>query len=162
MFEETETDIVESVFRLSDLYVEALMIPRIEMEWVDVDESLEETLKYVMESLHNHFPVTQNNDLNNVQNILRSKDLLARTTDRVPFDLQDLVQPAQFIPESMPAFQALDVLKNAAGNLALVIDEYGGVQGMVTLFDVMEAMVGGISERGEPVVPQAVQRDDGS
>jgi putative hemolysin len=62
----------------------------------------------------------------------------------------------------MPAFQVLEVLRSSSGNLALVMDEFGGTVGMVTLFDVMEAMVGGISERGEPVVPEAVQRDDGS
>lgn len=161
IFEEAETDIVESVFRLSDLYVEALMTPRKEIDWVDADEPLEETLRYVMDSPHNHFPVAKG-DLDNVVGILRGKDLLARTTENVPFDLLDLTQPAQFIPESMPAFQALEVLKFASGNLVLVIDEYGGIQGMVTLFDVMEAMVGGISEQGEPVEPLAVQREDGS
>jgi putative hemolysin len=93
---------------------------------------------------------------------LRGKDVLARVTNEVTFDLQELVQPAQFIPESMPAFQVVEVLKGAFGNLALVIDEYGGMLGMVTLFDVMEAIVGGISRRGEPVEPEAVQREDGS
>lgn len=161
IFEEVETDIVESIFRLSDLRVDALMTPRTEIDWLDLDEPFEDNLRWVMESPHNNFPVARG-DLDNVQGVLRGKDLLARVTDGVPFDLESLVQPAQFIPESMTAFQALEVLKGAYANMALVIDEFGGTTGLVTLFDVMEAMVGTISERGEPVEPEAVMREDGS
>jgi putative hemolysin len=161
VFEETETSIVEAVFRLSDLRVGALMTPRTDLDWLDLEEPYDDILKQVLESPHNHFPVA-NGSLDDVVGILRSKDLLARTTDGVEIDLKSLLQPAQFIPESLPAFQALNILKGAFGNLALVMDEYGGLQGMVTLFDVMEAIVGDISERGEPVVPEAVQREDGS
>lgn len=161
VFEEAETDIVESVFRLGDLTVGALMTPRTDLDWLDIDESFDENLKKIVASPHNHFPVSQG-DLDNVIGILRGKDLLSRVTDQASMVLAELVQPAEFIPESMHAFRALEVLKGAFGNLALVIDEYGGLQGMVTLFDVMEAIVGGISERGEPVEPEAIQREDGS
>lgn len=161
MFEEAETDIVESVFRLGDLSVGALMTPRTDLDWLDLDETFEENLKNIIASPHNHFPVAQG-DMDNVIGILRGKDLLSRMTEKTPIDLAELVQPAEFIPERLQAFQALEILKGAFGNLALVIDEYGGLQGMVTLFDVMEAIVGGISERGEPVEPEAVQREDGS
>lgn len=161
VFEETETDIVESVFRLGDLSVDALMTPRTDLDWLDLDESFDENFQKIMSSPHNYFPVSQGS-LDNVMGILRGKDLLSRESGQSSADLSDLVQPAEFIPESMHAFQALEVLKGASGNLALVIDEYGGLQGMVTLFDVMEAIVGGISERGEPVQPEAVQREDGS
>jgi putative hemolysin len=100
-----------------------------------------------------------------VVGILRGKELLAAAREYAPEsgpDLSAMTQPAQFIPESMPAFKVLEVLRGASGNLALVIDEFGGVLGMVTLFDVMEAIVGGISLRGEPLVPEAVRREDGS
>ena len=161
VFEETETDIVEAIFRLSDLRVGALMTPRTDVDWLDLEEPFEVNLRRIMESPHNHFPVAEGS-LDNVLGILRSKDLLARTTEGAPYDLRELTQPAQFIPESTPAFQALNVLKGTVGNLALVIDEFGGMQGMVTLFDAMEAIVGDLSERGEPVEPDAVQREDGS
>lgn len=164
VFEEVETDIVEAVFRLGDLRAGALMTPRTEFDWINLEDPFEENMNLVIASPHNQIPVADG-DLDNVIGILRSRDLLARIPSIPPggsLDLNELVNPAQFIPESMPAFQVLEVLKNSAGNLALVIDEYGGVLGMVTLFDVMEAMVGGISERGEPVVPEAVQREDGS
>ena len=161
VFEETETDIVESVFRLGDLRVDALMTPRTDLDWLDLDEPFDDNFKKIIESPHNYFPVSQGN-LDNVMGILRGKDLLTRSEDHTPSNLSELIQPAEFIPESMHAFQALEVLKGASGNLALVIDEYGGLLGMVTLFDVMEAIVGGISERGEPVQPEAVRREDGS
>ena len=161
VFEETETDIVESVFRLGDLSVDALMTPRTDLDWVDLDESFDANFQKIMASPHNYFPVSQGS-LDNVMGILRGKDLLSKDTSRADVNLSELVQPAEFIPESMHAFQALEVLKGASGNLALVIDEYGGLLGMITLFDVMEAIVGGISERGEPVEPEAVQREDGS
>ncbi len=161
VFEETETDIVESVFRLGDLRAGALMTPRTDIDWLDLEEPFEVNRQRLMESPHTHFP-TANGSLDNVQGILRGKDVLARVADGKAVDLHDLIQPAAFIPESMPAFEVLELIKGAFGNLALVIDEFGGLLGMVTLFDVMEAIVGGISERGEPVVPEAVQREDGS
>jgi putative hemolysin len=161
VFEETETDIVESVFRLGDLRAGSLMTPRTDIDWLDLDELFTENLQRIMDSPHTHFPVAQGS-LDNVQGILRGKDILARVTDGQNVDLRELVQPAQYIPESMPAFEVVELLRGASGNLALVIDEYGGLLGMVTLFDVMEAIVGGISERGEPVVPEALQREDGS
>lgn len=162
VFEETETDIVQSVFRLGDLRAGSLMTPRRDIDWIDLDDPLDEILFQVYDSPHGHFPVARGK-LDNVIGILRSKDMLSRMMQSdQEVSIEEVAMPAQFVPESMPAFQVLEVLKSASGNLTLVIDEYGGVLGMVTLFDVMEAMVGGISERGEPVVPQAIQREDGS
>jgi putative hemolysin len=152
---------------LGDLRAGALMTPRTDIHGLDLQDPLDENLRRVIESLHTHLPV-YDGSLDNVTGILRTKDLLARTgpQDTVEFlakiDLPSLTMPAQYVPESMPAFQVLEVLRSASGNLAMVIDEFGGTVGMVTLFDVMEAMVGGISEQGEPVVPDAVQREDGS
>ncbi len=161
VFEEAETDIVESVFRLGDLRAGALMTPRTDIDWVDLEEPFEENLKRIMDSPHTHFLVAHGS-LDDVQGILRGKDVLARITDGKQVELAELIQPARFIPESMPAFEVVELLRGASGNLALVIDEFGGLVGMVTLFDVMEAIVGGISKRGEPVVPEAIQREDGS
>lgn len=161
VFEETETDIVEAVFRLGDLRAGSLMTPRTEIDWLDVEDPLEENLRYLMDSPHTHLPVADSS-LDDVLGVLRAKDLLARLQDNVAVDIRSIILPVEYVPESMPAFQVLEVLRSASGNLSLVIDEFGGTVGMVTLFDVMEAMVGGISERGEPVSPEAVQREDGS
>jgi putative hemolysin len=161
MFEEVETDIVESVFRLSDLRAGALMTPRTEIEWLDLKDPFPANLRYLLDSPHSHFPVCETS-LDNILGILRAKDLLARMADGIEPNLLDLVSSPHFIPESMPIYEVLEVLRSSTGNLALVIDEYGGVLGIITLFDVMQALIGGISERGEPFEPEAVQREDGS
>lgn len=137
------------------------MTPRTDIDWIDLEEPFDENLRRIMDSPHTYFPVAQNS-LDNVQGVLRGKEVLSRITKGLPVDFRELIQPARFIPESMPAFEVLELLKGASGNLVLVIDEFGGLLGMVTLFDAMEAMVGGISERGEPVVPDALQREDGT
>jgi putative hemolysin len=160
IFEEAETEIVESVFRLGDLRAGALMTPRPDIDWLDLNDPLEVNLRVILDSPHNHFPAAENS-LDEVTGILRAKDLLGQLRQGEAV-LTELIQPAQFVPESMPAFEVLEVLKSAAGNLALVIDEYGGVIGLITLFDVMEAMVGDISLQGEQVQPEAVLREDGS
>ncbi len=162
VFEEAETDMVESIFRLGDLRTGALMTPRMDIDWLDLEDPFDVNLQAVMTSPHSNFPVAEG-DLDNVVGVLRGKDLLAATRDQAgAVDLNTLIQPAQFVPESIAAFEMLEVLKNASDNLALVIDEFGGMIGMVTLFDVMEAMVGGISEGGKPIMPEAIQREDGT
>ncbi len=163
VFEEAETDIVESVFRLGDRRVDSLMTPRTEIDWLDLDEPLDENIRRVMRSARNFLPLARGS-LDNVQGIVNSKTLLARlvTNHDIPVNLAELSETALFIPESIPAFRTLELLRSASGNLALVIDEWGGVQGMVTLFDVLEAIVGNIPAPGRPFEPMALQREDGS
>jgi putative hemolysin len=166
VFEETETDIVESVFRLGDRRVDSLMTPRVEIDWLDVEVSFEENLQRVIESPHVFLPLA-NGSLDEVMGIVSSKLLLTKiaqshNTMGNIVNLTDFAQPALFIPESTPAFKVVEILRSASGNLALVIDEWGGVQGMVTLFDILEAIVGGVSEAGQPFEPKAMVREDGS
>lgn len=166
VFEETETEMVQSIFRLGDRRVYSLMTPRTEIDWIDLNDPFEENLRFILESMHNFFPVAEGS-LDNVQGVLRSKDLLARIADGVYDDdpnpdLRPLIQPVLFVPESMLAFDLLENLRATGGKLALVIDEYGGLQGLVTLFDLMEAIVGMLPEAGDNSGPEAVKREDGS
>jgi putative hemolysin len=160
IFEQAETNMIEGVFRLSGRMVGALMTPRTEIEWLDLDDGLDVNLTKVINSAHEHFPVAEGN-LDNVFGVVRSKDLLAALRKNQE-DWHELVQPALFVPVSTTALKLLEQLRSASGNLALVMDEYGGLVGMVTLFDVMESIVGDISVHGGPVEPMAVQREDGS
>jgi putative hemolysin len=161
VFEEAETEIVSSVFRLGDRRVGSLMTPRPEVDWLDMNDPIEENLRYVIDSPHSFFPVADG-DLDNTVGILRGKDLLARVAEAKTADLKDILMPAFFVPGSMPAFDLLEDLRQSGTKLALVIDEYGGLQGIVSLFDLLEAIVGFIPEAGESDQPLAVQRDDGS
>ncbi|HWT82785.1 MAG TPA: hemolysin family protein, partial [Candidatus Methylomirabilis sp.] len=126
-----------------------------------LDEPLENNLRIVQESPHSRFPVGQGS-LDNVAGVLAVKDLLSQQLTDRPVDLRSLIQTAQFVPESTPALKVLEMFKQSGMPIALVIDEFGGLQGMVTLTDVLEAIVGDITPIGQPFEPQAVQREDGS
>ena len=161
IFEEAEQDMVESVFRLNDRYIDAIMTPRTEIEWLDLDKSLEEILQDIRASNHSRFPVAQDN-LDNVLGVLIAKDLFNKLLMGEPFNIHDLIQPPLFVPDSMSALKVLGQIKVAGVHEALVLDEYGGLLGMVTLYDILRAIVGDIPSPGDSNEPQIVVREDGS
>ncbi|OJX46011.1 MAG: hypothetical protein BGO78_03755 [Chloroflexi bacterium 44-23] len=161
IFEEAEEDMVSGIFRLGDRYIDSIMTPRTEIEWIDLDQPFEVILDQVINSKHNRFPVATD-QLDNVHGILLAKDLLSHSLNGTQPDLINLLQPALFVPDSMSSLKALDLLKEAGAHAALVIDEFSGVLGMVTLYDVLKAIVGTIPTAGEDSEIQAVQREDGS
>lgn len=162
VFQEVEQDIIESVLRLGDRRVDAIMTPRTEIVWLDLDEPYEDNLREVRESGHSRFPVAQG-DLDNVLGILKARDLLESTigVDQ-PVDLRKLLRPPLFVPESTPAFKVMENLRASREHMALIVDEYGGLQGMVTLFDILEAIIGALPGQGSAEEPAVVQREDGS
>lgn len=159
VFEEAEQDIVSSVFRLGDRRVDQIMTPHTEIVWLDLDDSIEINAKKVLESRFTRFPVGQGN-LDNIQGIILSKDLLVAMLKEQKVDLRTLLQTPLFIPESMPALNTLEEIRSSG--VALVIDEYGGIIGMVTLLDILKAIVGEIPSSGKNYDPLIVQRPDGS
>ena len=161
VFEAAEQDMVEGIFQLNARYIDAIMTPRTEIEWLDLSESREEILADLLSSNHSRFPVGMDN-LDNVQGILRAKDFLEKLVAGEPFEIRDLLVPPLFVPDSMSALKVLELIKVAGVHEALVIDEYGGLLGMVTLYDVLKAIVGDIPGPGDDTEPEAVQREDGS
>lgn len=161
IFEEAEQDIVASVFRLSDRRVDAIMTPRTEMVWLDLDDPIEKILNDVTESRHAVLPVAQGS-LDNVQGILLVKDLLEATLSGTPLVIPSILRPAIFVPESTPALKVLEEVKNSGLTLAMVLDEYGGISGMVTLIDILKSIVGDIPQSDEEHEPLVVRRPDGS
>ncbi|NMC54121.1 MAG: HlyC/CorC family transporter [Chloroflexi bacterium] len=161
IFIEQEQDIVESVFRLADRRVDAIMTPYTEIEWLDINDSFEENLSLLLENRFTRWPVARGG-LDNVIGILNARDLLAATLQEDPVEIEPLLLPALFVPESMPALKAFEEIKANPANVALVIDEFGGLIGMVTLLDILKAIVGEIPKAGEKEDPQIVQRADGS
>lgn len=157
VFDEAEQDMVTAVFRLGDRRAGELMNPRTEIIWLDVDDSLEEIIDTLTNSGYSRFPVCQD-DLDHVIGIVQAKDLLARSLAGQPLDLRHSLRPPLFVPESNPVAKVLELFKQSQMPLALVIDEYGGTQGLITLNDILEAIVGDV----EVDEPQAVQRQDGS
>jgi putative hemolysin len=160
-FEPAEQEMVEHVFRLGDVTVESLMTPRPEVEWLDLDDLAEEARRVVATGGHSRFPAARG-DLDHVLGMVYAKDLLADGLDGRPFDLEANLRPALYLPETITALKAVEQLRANHTDAALVIDEYGGFAGLVTVEDILEAIIGDILAPGEIVEPEAVQREDGS
>jgi magnesium and cobalt exporter, CNNM family len=161
VFVETEQELVKSIFRLADREVSILMTPRRDIVWLDLDDGEEFNHHKIMESPFSRFPVGQGSQ-DNVLGIIRAKDALAHCQSDRGLDLKAVMKPALFVPENLPALQLLENFKKSRPHLALVVDEYGGIQGLVTLNDILEAIVGDIPATGQPAEPGAKQREDGS
>jgi putative hemolysin len=161
VFDPLEEEMVEHVFRLGDRKVSALLTPRIEIVWIDVDDPSEEIEQKVVSSGYSRFPVARGS-LDDVLGVVLAKDLLVQNLAGQPIDVQAALRPAPFVPESIPALEVLDHFKEARAKIALVLDEYGGLQGLVTTADILEAIVGEIPGLGEFDRPEAFRREDGS
>jgi putative hemolysin len=157
IFEEAEQDMVAGVFRLNDRRVYSLMTPRTEILWLDVRDTIDEILKKLAEGPYSRFPVCQGS-LDNVLGLVKARELLIRSLAGEAIHLKECLSPALFIPETTFASRALEIFKESNKELVLVIDEFGGVTGLLTINDVIEEIVGDI-EVGEP---QVTQRQDGS
>jgi len=157
IFEEAEHDMVEGVFSLGDQRIYSLMTPRTDIVYLDIKDSVEEIRKKIAESEFSRFPVRQDS-LDAILGIVKARDLLVRSLGGEEIRLKDLVKPAFFIPETMFASRALEIFKEKSTELLLVIDEFGGLQGLLTINDILEEIVGQI----EMEEPQATQRQDGS
>jgi putative hemolysin len=161
VFEEAQHDIVKSIFKLSDREVSALMRPRRDVVWLDVEDSPIENQRKLASSLYSRFPVGQGS-LDNVLGFVQTKDLLTRCLAGSKMDLKDNLRPPLFVPEALPALKLLEMFKKSRTHIALVVDEYGGVEGLVTLNDILEDLVGDVALVDMPEELQAVRRSDGS
>jgi putative hemolysin len=161
VFQEAEHDIVKSIFKLGDRAVSALMKPRREVVWLDLDDPFVESQKKLASSLYSRFPVGQGS-LDNVLGIVQTKDLLTRCLAGAKMDLKENLRPPLFAPEGLPALTLLELFKKSRTHMALVVDEYGGVEGLVTLNDILEDLVGDVASVDMPQEKQVVQRPDGS
>jgi putative hemolysin len=161
IFREAEQDMVESVFRLGDRRVSVLMTPRPDVVAVDVEDPPEENWQKMVESGHVYFPVYREH-LDNLLGVVSVRNLWARMIKGEPPDLAKAIEPALFVPESVMALAVLEEFKTSGARLAFITDEYGSIQGLVTVHDIMEAIVGGIPSVEHPPEAMAVQREDGS
>ncbi len=157
VFETSEQEMVSGVFQLHDQRVYSLMTPRSEIVWLDVEEPPEEMKRRILESPYSRFPVCRG-DLDNVLGIVKTRDLLVPLLEDRPIRLEECLQPVTFIPETALASRALEVFKETGREMLLVIDEFGSVQGLLTLNDLLFEIVGKIG--GEEA--HIVQRQDGS
>ena len=161
LFEDVEQEIVERVFRLSDRTVNSLMTHRSEMVWLDVEDPISENINKILDSGHSNFVVCKG-DVDNVIGVLRAKDLLREFAAGRSVSIPASLQMPPFVPEGMNALEVVERLKLDKSPVALIVDEYGAIDGMVTLTDVLEAIVGDIPALDVDGEPEATQREDGS
>jgi magnesium and cobalt transporter len=135
---------IEGVLQVSETRVADVMIPRSQMDMIDVEESPEAFIPYVIETAHSRFPVWEENR-DNVIGILLAKDLL-RFYAEEEFNVREMLRPAVFVPESKRLNVLLKEFRANRNHIAIVVDEYGGVSGLITIEDVIEQIVGDIED----------------
>ena len=135
---------LEGVLNVSEMQVRDIMIPRSQIDFIDITKKPEEFIPYVIETAHSRFPVIED-DVNDVLGILLAKDLL-RYIAGDEFELRDKLRPAIFVPESKRLNVLLKEFRSNRNHIAIVVDEYGGVSGIVTIEDVLEQIVGDIED----------------
>jgi putative hemolysin len=161
LLEESEQDMVTGVLRLGNRYVNAVMTPRTAIVWLDLDDSFEEIFKVVRQNHFSFYPVSRGS-LDNVVGLLDTQTFLSACLDGQPVDIQSLMIKPLYIPETKLALEALEMIKSQGASLGVVIDEYGGLLGMVTLFDILESIVGDLPDQDDLQGLDSVQRADGS
>jgi putative hemolysin len=161
VFHRQEQEMIGRVLRLADRPLRAIMTPRVELVWLDVEDAPARIAEVVLESGHSRFVVGKGS-LDDVLGVVHVRRLLEACLAGRPFDLRAAVRPALVLHDGMPVLRALEALRQARANVALVVDEYGEVEGLVTVADVLEAVVGDMPERRLGEEPAIVRRDDGS
>lgn len=160
IIEENERQMVRNVFRLDDRQITSLMVPRGDIISLDLDEPLNENLQRIQESEHSRFPVCRSG-FDEVLGIINAKVLLAQTLRGEKPDFKTELQPAVFVPESLTGMELLEHFKSSGVQMAFVIDEYGEIQGLITLQDLIEAIAGEFKPDDHEDA-WAIQRQDGS
>ncbi|GIK66658.1 MAG: hypothetical protein BroJett018_44520 [Chloroflexota bacterium] len=161
VFDEAEQDMVDSILSLDQTRVKELMTPRTKVVWLDVDDSIETNLKKIAGSGFSYYPVYQDSP-DNVVGIASVKDMWAKTIKGELLDLKECLRKPTFVPETVFALKMLDIFQESGEHVALVLSEFGGVEGLVTLIDIMEAIVGDLPSLSEIAEAQPFQRPDGS
>ncbi len=157
IFEPGEPEMVSGIFRLGDRRVGSLMTPRTEVHWLNVNDSDEENRAKIRDCGFSRMPVCVD-EMDHVVGVLNAKALLSRLLAGEPFDLRAAMTAPQFVPESLSAPKVLDLFRQSAQHIAIVVGEYGGVEGLITMQDLLEEIVGDVEDNP----PQAVEREDGS
>lgn len=161
VFDEEAEDLVQAVLRLGDKTARSLMTPRTQISWLDLENDLDQVCAKIAESGHSRFPVAAGG-LDQVVGVVQAKDLLTHTLAGKAIDLPTLMQQPLFVPRTISALEVLESFKNTNKHIALVVDEYGGIEGLLTHHDILEAIAGNIPIGEKAADPKAVRRHDGS
>ncbi|MCR9012104.1 hemolysin family protein [Gabonibacter chumensis] len=156
--QEVEQDIVERVFNLGDRNIGSIMTHRSDLVWLDITESNDQIRNIVNKHLYNIYPVADSK-LDNIIGVVYLKDLFGKI-DLPDFNLEKIIRPAQYFPKNQSVYNALEHLKTEHLKYGLVTDEFGSIEGIFTLKDILTALIGDVPEIGEE--PDIIRRNDGS
>ena len=144
-FEKAEQDMVDRIFHMSDQTASALMTPRTQIAWIDLAETRAEQLRVIRAAAHEVFPVAYEN-LDDFRGVVYAKELLDAALDGTEIDLADYIRRPLFVPRTMEGLRVLEKFRTGAIHEAVVLDEYGGVVGFITMGDIMEEIIGSADE----------------
>lgn len=161
VFHPQEREMIEGVLRIGDRSVRSIMVPRQAVVWLDVGESPEEVFATIAESGHSRYPVARG-DIEQVIGVAHTKDLLEQLHRHGTIDVAAVAVEPPFVVDRMPVLRLLERFKSSPVHMAMVVDEHGSFEGVVTPTDILTAIAGDLPQSEEEGEPQAVQRDDGS
>jgi putative hemolysin len=161
VFAAAERDMIDGVLKLADRPVRSIMTPRFDVVWLDPTDPPEEIHKRIAESGHSRFPVGRGS-VEAIEGVVRAKDLLDQVMAGKPFDLTACIRLPTFVHDGASILKLLEVFRASPLHMAIVVDEYGVFEGLVTPSDILAAIAGAFPQIDEGEEPQAVQREDGS
>ncbi len=157
---ETEKEIIENVFEFNDLRANEVMIPRTDMVAVDINEDEKENAKVIIKSLHSLVPVYEES-LDNIIGVIHTKDFMKSYVDGSIVSIKDLIRPAYFIPETKLISEVLKEMQKRGERIAIVTDEYGGTEGVITMEDILEEIVGELRDNTQMEIKEFTRLPDG-
>lgn len=160
VFHEAERELLEGVIRFADRPLRAVMLPRHAMVWIDASDPFETILAEVLESGHSRFPLCEGS-IDEVIGFVHVKDLLDLQL-RGGRDVREVVREPLYVSESIPALRMIDLFRTSGVHMAMVVDEYGSLEGLVTPTDILTGIAGDLPDIGDDDAPGSVQREDGS
>lgn len=161
VLEKEESDMINEVIRFGDKRAGALMIPRVDVMWLDLSQSGDEILSEVLNSSFPRLPVCED-EIDNVKGVVNVRDVLAYYIKHQTLRLTDILFEPLYIPEQAPALKVLEMFRKTKKHFGIVINEYGSMEGIITLHDLTENIMGDLPALGDPDDPEVFQRDDGS
>ncbi len=156
-----EKNMLEGVLRLADRSVRSIMTPRMDVVWLNIDDLARDHKNIIRASGYSRFPVARD-DMEEILGVVHAKDLLNASFDGHTLSLKPVMRPPLIVPDTTPVMRLLDQFKHAGQHIAIVVDEYGSVEGIVSITDIIESITGGLPGRGQETTDKPVRRTDGS
>jgi putative hemolysin len=158
--DKTEQEIIENVFEFNDLHANEVMIPRTEMSAVEMVNNKDDIMRYIIKTGHSLLPVYEES-LDNIVGVLHTKDFMKSMDEVIKFDLKNLVRPAYFVPETKLISEILKEMQKRGERIAIVTDEYGGTEGVITMEDILEEIVGDLGDSSQTEIKKYSRLPDG-